>query len=139
MQFNQHGYGVGDSSYHAAGELEGITHLVDAFYSNMDVLPEAKKIRAMHSEDLTESRKKLAYFLSGWLGGPRLYSEHYGGINIPGFHQHFSIGEEERDAWLLCMQKAIDEQPYVGSFKEYLLVQLRIPATRVQERSLSQT
>jgi Bacterial-like globin len=49
--------------YQAAGELVGITRLVDEFYANMDSLPEAKVIRDMHPPDLAESRKKLTYFL----------------------------------------------------------------------------
>ena len=69
--------------YRAAGELAGITSLFDAFYANMDTFPEARVIRTMHPEDLTESRKKLTYFLCGVLGGPRLLIEHYGGINRP--------------------------------------------------------
>ena len=31
--------------YRAAGELAGITSLVDAFYTNMDTFPEARVIR----------------------------------------------------------------------------------------------
>lgn len=119
--------------YQEAGELEGITRLVDEFYANMDVLPEAEIIRTMHPEDLTESRKKLTYFLCGWLGGPRLFQQHYGPISIPGFHKQFPIGYEERDAWLLCMQRAITVQPYTTQFKDYLLAALSIPAERVRE------
>ena len=135
MQFNEHGYGIADKSYIAAGELAGITTLVDAFYENMNTFPVAQKILEMHPQDLTESRKKLAYFLSGWLGGPRLYAEHYGSINIPGIHRHLDIGDTERDAWLLCMQKAIMQQPYEASFKEYLLAQITIPAERIRQVS----
>lgn len=62
--------------YQEAGELAGITRLVDEFYVNMDTLPEAETIRSMHPEDLTESRKKLTYFLCGWLGGPKLFPQH---------------------------------------------------------------
>ncbi len=119
--------------YLAAGELAGITRLVDEFYVNMDTLPEAKTIRNMHPEDLTESRKKLTYFLSGWLGGPRLFQEHYGSISIPGAHKRFPIGYEERDAWLLCMQRALAVQPYSDELKDYLLAALSIPAERVRE------
>jgi len=119
--------------YQAAGELVGITRLVDEFYVNMDTLPEAKTIRNMHPEDLTESRKKLTYFLSGWLGGPRLFQQHYGPISIPGAHKRFPIGYEERDAWLLCMQRAIAVQPFSDQFKDYLLAALSIPAERVRE------
>jgi hemoglobin len=119
--------------YLAAGELAGITRLVDEFYVNMDTLPEAKTIRNMHPEDLTESRKKLTYFLSGWLGGPRLFQQHYGPISIPGAHKRFPIGYDERDAWLLCMQRALAVQPYGDELKDYLLAALSIPAERVRE------
>jgi len=124
-------YGVGDNSYRMAGELAGITKLVDLFYDNMNEFSESKKIRDMHAKDLTASRQKLVYFLSGWLGGPKLYAKHYGSINIPFAHRHLSIGREERDAWLLCMQKAVDEQAYEESFNVYLMKQLRVPAERI--------
>ncbi len=139
MQHNEYGYGVGAHSYHAAGGLVGITCLVDNFFSNMNTFPEAEKIRKMHPQDLTESRQKLTYFLSGWLGGPKLYSKHYGEINIPEVHKHLAIGDAERDAWLLCMQKAIDAQQYQDSFKEYLFAQLKIPAERVKQTCVCKT
>ena len=85
-------YGVGDCSYKMAGELSGITQLVNAFYDNMDALKEAENIRSMHSKDLSASRKKLTYFLSGWLGGPKLYAENFGSINIPQAHKHLHVG-----------------------------------------------
>ena len=125
--------------YHAAGELAGITSLVDAFYSNMDTFPEARVIRKMHPEDLTESRKKLTYFLCGVLGGPSLYIEHYGGINLPEFHGQFPIGTDERDAWMFCLQRAISVQPHEASFKEYLLARLRIPAERIRLVNATET
>lgn len=135
MQANENIYGVGESSYLAAGQQAGITKLVDSFYENMDTFPEAKIIRNMHPKDLSESRQKLTYFLCGWLGGPRLFSEHYGSISIPGFHKHFAIGEVERDAWLLCMEQAIISQPYEETFKTYLYKQICIPAERVRAAS----
>jgi len=32
---------------------------------------------------------------------------------------------------MLCMKKAVDEQPYEESFKVYLIEQLRVPAERI--------
>ncbi|WP_426357614.1 group II truncated hemoglobin [Pseudocolwellia sp. HL-MZ19] len=128
-------YGVGDNSYKMAGELAGITQLVDEFYHNMATLTAAKKVRNMHAEDLSLSSKKLAYFLSGWLGGPKLYTEHFGSINIPLAHKHLSVGEDETQAWLLCMQKAVDKQNYEAAFKVYLMEQLRVPAERIRKVS----
>ena len=126
-------FGVGDCSYQAAGGIEGITKLVDDFYHYMDTLPEAKHIRDMHSEDLTITKKKLAYFLSGWMGGPKLYAENFKAMPIPLSHKHLPIGREEGDAWLLCMQKAADDQGYTPAFNQYLLAQLRVPAERIQD------
>jgi len=119
-------------AYRAAGELVGITSLVDAFYANMDTFPEARVIRKMHPDDLTEARKKLTYFLCGVLGGPRLYIDHYGVVNLPDFHRQFPIGYDERDAWMFCMQHAIAAQPYKASFKETLVARLSIPAERIR-------
>ncbi|MDC1435954.1 group II truncated hemoglobin [Gammaproteobacteria bacterium] len=126
-------YGIEDHSYKAAGGLSGITQLVNSFYDFMEALPEATVIRSMHPSDLIEARKKLRYFLSGWLGGPKLYSEHYGSITIPSAHKHLPIGYDEMEAWILCMQKAADEQPYEESFRIYLIEQLRVPAERIKE------
>jgi len=128
-------YGVEDASYQAAGKLEGITQLVDCFYDYMNQLPEAKIIRKMHPKDLTTSRDKLTCFLSGWLGGPRLFSKKYGTISIPKVHQHLSVASKERDAWLLCMKKAAKDQPYEESFKKYLLKQLFVPAEKIRQVS----
>lgn len=124
-------YGFSDSSFQAAGGVEGIRQLVDDFYAEMDQLPEAAIIRSMHKPDLTESRDKLTLFLCGWMGGPVNYQQKYGSINIPRSHAHLAIGEAERDAWLLCMERAIAKQAYAASFATYLLAQLRIPAERI--------
>lgn len=127
-------YGEGDASYRAAGEYEGLTKLAERFYFHMDTLSEAKTIRDMHRADLTESTEKLARFLSGWLGGPKLYREKYGPIAIPRAHSHLGIGTAERDAWLLCMEKALAEQPYAQDFRQYMLEQLFVPAERSRTR-----
>jgi len=128
-------YGTADGSYLAAGKLEGITKLVDSFYGYMDSLPAATKIRAMHPNDLTVSKDKLTCFLSGWLGGPRLFSQKYGSISIPMIHKHLIVASAERDAWLLCMREAANDQPFHNTFKRYLLEQLFVPAERVRQVS----
>ena len=128
-------FGVGDASYRAAGERAGITRLVDAFYDVMDALPEAARIRRMHPRDLTESRDKLARFLCGWLNGPKLFSEKYGPIKLPSAHAHLPVGPEDRDAWLLCMERALAEQDYAPDFVAYLMRELAKPAQRIVEVS----
>ena len=130
-------YGVGDASYLAAGGIDGLQRLVDDFYTLMDELPEASSIRAMPPESLALARDKLACFLSGWLGGPRLFSESYGPIAIPAFHAQWPINEAHSAVWLQCMAGAIARQPYAPAFADYLLRQLRVPAHRIVQASRS--
>ena len=125
-------FGHEDTSYNAAGGEEGLHQLSKDFYYFMDTLPEAETIRKMHGKDLTESTEKLALFLCGWLGGPRLFQEKFGPIHIPKFHSYLKVGDAEKEAWLLCMEKALEKQNYTDDFKEYLITQLRVPAERIQ-------
>jgi len=128
-------YGFEDTSFKAAGGFEGIQKLVKSFYQFMDQLTEAKTIRSMHAEDLSLIDDKLTHFLCYWLGGPRQYREKYGPISIPQVHSHLIVNKAERDAWLQCMEKAIELQPYKASFKIYLLEQLALPAERIRVTS----
>lgn len=124
-------YGDGDASFQAAGGIEGIQQLVEDFYDVMSTRDYAKVIRDMHPDDLTVSIDKLARFLCGWMGGPKRYREMYGGIAIPPAHKHLPIHEAEKQAWLDCMQEALERQPYPQAFKDYLIEQLAVPAGRI--------
>ena len=84
-----------------------IREIVDAFYDVMDSDEKAKTIRLMHPEDLTSSREKLFMFLTGWTGGPQLYTDRYGHPFLRRRHLPFNIGEEERDQWIYCMTKGL--------------------------------
>ncbi len=125
-------YGEDDASYDAVGRAEGLRNLVGLFYDKMESLPIAQKIRAMHPDDLTESRDKLYCFLSGWMGGPRLFVEKYGPIAIPRAHSHLIVEVAERDAWLACMEAALNDLDYPQDFKDYLMKQLVVPAERIR-------
>ena len=97
------------SHYQRIGGEEKIRSLVNRFYQLMDALPETYGIRKMHAADLRSANDKLFKFLSGWMGGPQLYTEQYGHPMLRRRHFPFAIGEAERDQWLLCMNQALDE------------------------------
>jgi hemoglobin len=130
-------YGVGDASYQAAGGIEGLRRLVTEFYRVMDEQPEAAQLRSLHGESLELASDKLACFLSGWLGGPKLFSEKYGAIALPAFHAQWPISEQLSQSWLNCMAQAVALQPFAPTFAEYLLAQLRVPAQRIVQASRS--
>lgn len=89
------------------GGEEPIARLVERFYFYMDTLPEAVCIRAMHEPDLTHTKEVLKKFLVEWLGGPKVYSAERGHPRLRQKHITFPIGEAERDAWMLCMKRAM--------------------------------
>ena len=127
-------YGTGDASFQAAGGVAGLRALVDNFFDRMGSDERFRTIWDMHPDDKETSRDKLARFLCGWLGGPKLYHEKYGSIGIPRVHAHLPIGADERDQWLICMSESVAEQPFAEDFKVYLMEQLYVPAEAVRRR-----
>jgi hemoglobin len=91
------------------GGVVVIDRLVEAFYARMDRLSEAAGIRAMHADDLSQTKQTLKRYLSEWTGGPKLYSPEKGEPRLRQRHMGFKIGAAERDAWLLCMSGALEE------------------------------
>lgn len=105
--------------YDALGGAPALRALVARFYDLMDELPEAYVIRQLHQADLSSAREKLFEYLSFWLGGPATYVEKYGHPRMRGRHMPFSIGEAERDAWLLCMAQAAQETLPAGPARDH--------------------
>jgi hemoglobin len=95
--------------YERLGGEAPLRELVDRFYDLMDLEPEYADIRKLHPTDLANSRQKLFMFLSGWLGGPGLYVERYGHPMLRARHLPFAIGTAERDAWMACMMRAMED------------------------------
>jgi hemoglobin len=92
--------------FEALGE-EGVRRLVDAFYDAMDTNPEAAALRGLHDADLGPMRTRLADWLIGWMGGPRVYAErHPGRPCVVSAHKAFRIRQTEADQWMACMRQA---------------------------------
>jgi hemoglobin len=108
------------SLYEMIGGETGLRSLVNRFYDVMDASPEAARIRSFHAKSLNQSREKLFMFLSGWSGGPPLYIERFGHPRLRMRHMPFSIGAVERDQWLWCMNRALDESGLDPRVVEYL-------------------
>ncbi len=95
--------------YEAIGGEAAVRALTARFYELMDSLPEAARCRAIHPPSLEGSRAKLHDYLTGYLGGPQLYIEKYGHPRLRSRHFVAPIGPAERDGWLLCFRRAMEE------------------------------
>jgi len=107
--------------YVLLGGATAVRELVERFYGHMDRLPEAQGIRAMHAPDLAGAKNKLFKFLSGWFGGPDLFMEEFGHPRLRMRHFPFAIGPAERDQWMLCMARALDDMAIEAGLREALL------------------
>lgn len=80
--------------------------LVDAFYDVIE--DESPRLRAMLPATTTGSRQKLYEYLSGWLGGPPLYTDKRGHPRLRMRHLPFTIGQAEADEWMRCFRAAME-------------------------------
>ena len=109
------------SVYEILGGADALRALVNEFYRQMAIRPEAAGIREMHPEDLSSSADKLFLFLSGWTGGPQLFVEKYGHPRLRARHLPFKIGKSERDQWMMCMLLAMEALKIVEPIKSELM------------------
>jgi hemoglobin len=94
--------------YAVIGGEAVVRKLVDTFYDRMDEDPDYFGIRKLHPPSLSTSREKLYMFLTGWLGGPPLYTSEFGHPRLRARHLPFAIGTAERDQWMACMTEAME-------------------------------
>lgn len=98
------------SLYDLIGGEAAVRQLVEVFYDIVEREPAGAPLHILHLRGMgvAHSRIEQFHFLSGFLGGPRLYIEKHGHSNVRYMHEHVEIGSEARDAWLTCMALAID-------------------------------
>lgn len=113
------------SLFQLIGGQEAVDRIVDIFYDRMDTLPEARSIRAMHPADLSGIRTVLKKYLAEWMGGPSAYSQERGHPRLRWRHLGFPIGNAERDAWMLCMDGALEEVIPDEELRGHISQQLR--------------
>ena len=98
-----------DTPFEWIGGEERVKALVTRFYDLMDLEPAYKELRHAHGDSLESAREKLFWFLCGWLGGPDYYQEKFGHPRLRMRHMPFSIGIQERDQWVACMDQAMGD------------------------------
>ena len=105
------------------GGATTVDGIVETFYANMEGLEEARGIRVMHGADLEPARSVLKSDLAEWLGEPRTNSAQRGHPRMR--HSRFAIGPSERDAWLACRNKALDQAVADAVLREALRLNFR--------------
>ncbi|MBP1993082.1 globin domain-containing protein [Paenibacillus eucommiae] len=112
----------GKSGYQLMGGADTIRRLVEAFYPKVQNHP---KLSPLFPPDIMPVMEKQYLFLTQFFGGPSLYSDAYGHPMMRARHMEFPINRELADAWLGCMQEAMEEIGFSQELKEVILHRLK--------------
>ena len=105
------------------GGAARVRAVVERFY---DVMSEREPALArLHACDADGRvargpRDRFGSFLIGWLGGPDDYIEQHGHPRLRMRHGRVPVDEAMRDAWLRCMQAALDGEAVDGPVRAFL-------------------
>ena len=136
IQFSNPDYSK-TSLYDLVGGEEGVLKLVKVFYDLVESHPEGHKLHLLHlrGNGVAHSRVEQFNFLSGFLGGPKLYIEKHGHSNVRTMHEHVEINAEAKDIWLKCMSMAIDDVGLEPATKDQLMSNFTVIAERLVNRN----
>ena len=111
----------------AGGDLASgrarVDQIAQRFY---DVMEEREPALALlHARDErgkvdAGSRERFSLFLLGWLGGPPEYEARHGHPRLRMRHGRVPIDLAMRDAWLRCMNQALDDCGVTGELRAFL-------------------
>lgn len=125
------------SLYNLVGGEQGVLKLVEVFYDLVETHAEGHQLHLLHlrGNGVAHSRVEQFHFLSGFLGGPKLYQEKHGHANVRTMHEHIEINSAAKDAWLKCMALAMDAVEIEGSTKQQLMDTFTVIAERLVNRA----
>ncbi|SEN66943.1 globin [Lihuaxuella thermophila] len=111
--------------YEKIGGAEKVRQLVEAFYPKVQAHP---LLKPLFPEQIRPVMEKQYMFLTQFLGGPPLYTEKYGHPMLRARHLPFPITPSRANAWLECMDQAMDEAGITGQEREEFFSRLVIAA-----------
>ena len=109
--------------YALLGGSDAVRALVERFYEIMsDREPALAHLHPCTPDGRVARvpRDRFALFLIGWLGGPDDYIQQNGHPRLRMRHGRVAVDIAMRDAWLRCMQAAMDERGITGEVRTFL-------------------
>ncbi len=102
---------------------EAVRRIATRFYDHMDDRePALARLHTVdeHGHVTPEARERFTLFLMEWLGGPPVYSPVHGHPRLRMRHAELAIDGALRDAWLRCMESALDDVGVAGPLRARL-------------------
>ncbi|MGG4496959.1 globin [Brevibacillus reuszeri] len=113
------------SLFDRVGGAPVIHRLVDLFYMNVLAEP---KLAPLFPQDMSLVISKQKQFLTQYFGGPHLYTNEHGLPKMRARHLPFPVTKERADAWLACMQRALEETTLEVALREEMMARLSTTA-----------
>lgn len=109
--------------YEEIGGRKVVVTLAERFYDLMEA--HEPELLALHEQDAEgkvsrRSRDRFALFLIGWLGGPQEYVAQHGHPRLRMRHAHVPIDLNMRDAWMRCMDAAMQQCALPANMQGFL-------------------
>lgn len=114
--------------YEAIGGQSSVDKIVHSLYKQV---AKHEALIPIFPTDLTETIHKQRLFLTQFFGGPSLYLEERGHPMLKRRHMPFEITFERRNAWLECMDKALDEAEIEEPYRSAIFDRLSLTATHM--------
>jgi hemoglobin len=111
-------WGDAATPYEELGGAVPLRSLVDRFYDRIKA--DSPTLRALHPADDRNPRRNLFEYLSGWMGGPNLYTQRKGHPRLRMRHLRIDIGAPEAAEWMRCMTGAMDDTGVAQPLRGYL-------------------
>lgn len=124
------------SVYDDIGGEAPLRALVERFYDLIETDPRGAVILGQHlrGHGIAHARDEQFAFLSGFFGGPRLYAERHGHMNLRELHDHLPIRHEDAENWVGLMDQAIADTGLAGGPIERARPALRRAALQLVNR-----
>ncbi|GKV65996.1 MULTISPECIES: globin domain-containing protein [Sporosarcina] len=106
--------------------------MIDRFYEKVAVHPDLYPI---FPDDLSETVRKQKQFQTQYLGGPNLYTDEHGHPMMKARHMPFPITPARSQAWLACMEEAMDEVGLEGPLRNVYYQRLVLTANHMVNRN----
>jgi hemoglobin len=105
--------------YDLLGE-ESVQRIATRFYDHIDDRePGLARLHTVdeHGHVTPDVRERFTRFLMEWLGGPPVYTPVDGHPRLRMRHAKLAIDGATRDAWLRCMERALDDAGVAGELR----------------------
>ncbi|WP_172455524.1 MULTISPECIES: globin [unclassified Paenibacillus] len=113
------------SLYEALGGDRSLRLIVESFYPKVQAHP---LLGPLFPEDINPVMEKQHMFLTQFFGGPTLFSDAFGHPMMRARHMPFEITPARAEAWLDCMNRALQEVGIEDELRQFVIERLSGPA-----------